>query len=45
MARARPKIRVRDDLESRQGEEGNPDFRIGQPFHVYSFEQVLNRAS
>ena len=34
-------IDAQDDLKGRQGEEGNPDFRIGQPFHVYSFEQVL----
>ena len=38
-------IDAQDDLEGRQGEEGNPDFRIGQPFPVYSFEQMLNRAS
>jgi hypothetical protein len=38
-------IDTQDDLEGGQGEEGNPDFRVGQPFHVYSFERVLNRAS
>ncbi|MNP30402.1 hypothetical protein D3C76_1234710 [compost metagenome] len=27
------------DLKRGEGEKGNPDFRAGQPFHVYSFER------
>ncbi|MCY1366136.1 hypothetical protein D9M69_530160 [compost metagenome] len=36
-------IDTQDDFQGGQGEEGNPDFRVGQPFHVYSFERLLNQ--
>ncbi|MNP58903.1 hypothetical protein D3C76_1538590 [compost metagenome] len=32
-------VDTENDLKRREGEKGNPDFRAGQPFHVYSFER------
>jgi hypothetical protein len=35
-------IAAQNDFQGGQGKEGNPDFGVGQPIHVYSFERVLN---
>ena len=32
-------VDTEDDLKRGKGEKGNPDFRAGQPFHVFSFER------
>ncbi|MCY1440762.1 hypothetical protein D9M71_570470 [compost metagenome] len=32
-------VDAENDLKSRQCKKGNPDLRVGQPFHVYSFKR------